>query len=385
METSDLIDFESKTTHVVVNPRAKACDRNRAAQWVSTVREAPRGLVWLATSGTTGAFKLVGLRREAIVASAHASNHHLQARREDTWMLALPRYHVGGIGVLCRAWLTGSRVVEPFAMRKWDAGEFVRMASAEDVTLTTLVPAQVFDLVRASAVCPPSLRAIVVGGGALDPSLHDDAFRLGYRVLPSYGLSECASQVATAPLRASIEDSSKDTGLVLLRHIEAKVVPSGCLSLRSPSLLEGYLEDAPAGPRFVDPKRDGWFETSDRVALDGNRLHFFGRAASFIKVGGETVNLDHLRAIFDEVKRASGLEGDMALIARPDARLGRSIVMVIAQGYAGRTAEDLRDVFNERVMPYERVRALVQVPFVPRSPLGKVLEGELLRMIGDDA
>ena len=63
---------------------------------------------------------------------------------------------------------------------------------------SSLVPAQVLDLVRAGLRPPPVLRAIVVGGGAISAELYRDARALGWPVLPSYGMTECCSQIATA-------------------------------------------------------------------------------------------------------------------------------------------------------------------------------------------
>ncbi len=68
------------------------------------------------------------------------------------------------------------------------------------VTLTSLVPTQVHDLVQCALACPPSLRAVVVGGAELDPVLGERARELGWPVLQSYGMTEAASQVATASL-----------------------------------------------------------------------------------------------------------------------------------------------------------------------------------------
>jgi len=41
----------------------------------------------------------------------------------------------------------------------------------------------------------------------------------------------------------------------------------------------------------------------------------------------------------------------------------------------------LRKVFNERVHPFEKIRAIHRAEKIPRSPLGKLLRAELAQKI----
>ncbi|HEU5163432.1 MAG TPA: AMP-binding protein, partial [Thermoanaerobaculia bacterium] len=191
-----MIDFESEATELLLNPRLPGDEKERLTR---IVRDLPplAAHVWVTTSGSSGALKLVALSKKAILASAAAANRHLEARRRDVWLSPLPDFHVGGIGIRARAALTTSAVVK---LDRWSVQAFADLAEEEDVTLTALVPAQVADLVATGAQAPRALRAIVVGGGALEPRLYRDARKLGWPLLPSYGLTEACSQVATAPL-----------------------------------------------------------------------------------------------------------------------------------------------------------------------------------------
>src|SRR5688572_24102403 len=135
-----MIDWYSNETHALWNPRLPAAD---VAALEDLLREVPplKGHVWIATSGTSGAFKLVALSKVALLASAAAVNKHIGATRDDVWCSVLPAFHVGGLGILARASLTGSSVVAG----EWEAAAFVRTAEEKRVTLSALVPAQVRD------------------------------------------------------------------------------------------------------------------------------------------------------------------------------------------------------------------------------------------------
>jgi len=142
-----MIDFESGETAVLLNPRLPEETAGQVRERLARA-PVPPGLVWLATSGSRGPAKLVGLRREALLASAAAVNAHLEASVDDAWLLALPTFHVGGLGILARAHISGARVVEPFGEVGWSAERFLDAVRTEGCRLSALVPTQLFDLVE---------------------------------------------------------------------------------------------------------------------------------------------------------------------------------------------------------------------------------------------
>ena len=177
-----------------------------------------RAISWVATSGSTGALKWVALSRAAVLASAGAVNRHLGADSKDRWAHALPDFHVGGLGIHARAQLSGAAIL---AFPRWEAAGFHAFCLSERATLTALVPAQLHDLIALGLPAPPSLRAVVVGGGALSESRFRLARGLGYPVLSSYGATECASQIATSPL------GSETPVLEVLPHFAGSASPTG--------------------------------------------------------------------------------------------------------------------------------------------------------------
>lgn len=330
------IDWLSDESHVLLNPRMPPDERRRLESFVTDLR----GHVWLATSGTTGTLKLTALSKDALLVSAGAVNRHLQSDANDVWLCVLPTFHVGGLGIYARAFLSGARIVT----EGW-----------EGVTLASLVPAQVIDLVRARTIAPLSLRAVVVGGGALAEDVAGQARALGWPLLPSYGMTECCSQVATA--------RAESPELVLLDHIEARIEEDGRLAIRSDALLTGYATEE----GFVDPKIDGWFVTEDIASIAGRTLRVEGRSRDFVKVGGESVDLSRL----DRILAAIG--ADAAAVAIPDDRLGHVIGLAIAGG----DADAIVEAFNARVFPFERARRTFRVNAIPRTDLGKIMRNRI--------
>jgi O-succinylbenzoic acid--CoA ligase len=330
-----MIDFESKQSNLLLNPRMPAAERERLERIVPTLD----AHVFMATSGSTGSIKLVALSKQALLASAAAVNERLEVSSRDVWAAVLPTFHVGGLGVHARCHLAGARALP----MPWDPHAFVKSES----TIASLVPAQVQDLIAAGLQPPPQLRAILVGGGVFEANQ-----AAGWPMLASYGMTECASTI-------SIEGR-------LLSHMKARREADGRLAFRGPSLFTGYATEN----GLVDPKVDGWFTSEDLGEVEGRTLTVLGRAGDFVKIGGESVDLKRLDGILHE------LAGDeAAIVAVPDSRLGHVI-------HLATTSDDsFVDAFNERVHPFERIREVHRVDAIPRSELGKLLRAQLAKAV----
>lgn len=97
--------------------------------------------VWIATSGSTS-LKWTALSYEALNASAGAVNKLLESDKNDVWLNVLPFFHVGGLGIITRAQLSGAQVLN---LDKWDPYAFYQ--AVQNATLTALVPTNLYDLV----------------------------------------------------------------------------------------------------------------------------------------------------------------------------------------------------------------------------------------------
>lgn len=379
------IDWQDEKTHFILNPRLSAQDLmafERARRLLPEVK----GHVWLSSSGTTQAssFKLIALSKRAFLCGAEASNRHLESGSFDTWLCALPRFHVGGLAIFARAHLSGARLVD-VPDRKWDVKHFLTILQDEKVTLTSLVATQVFDLVRDQVLAPERLRAVIVGGGALPERFYLEARKLGWNLLPSYGLTECCSQVATARL-SSLKERTFPS-LKVLDHVQARITDSGQIELSSKALFTGQALVENGGFEYSDPKNEGWFVTNDIGKLSGvgqngeQDLQVLGRTDDLIKIYGELVSLTRLSEILHDALWTEGGQGEGVLLATPDDRAGKRIDLVFRGVHLSR-AQEIKRRFNQRVAPYERINKIYFVAQIPKTELGKVKRKELLSQLG---
>ncbi len=370
------IDWDGLESLVLLNPRM-----HKRFDPLAIYRMLPsfEGHIWIATSGTSSSdtLKLVALSKRSILLAAQAANDHLRATSKDIWLNILPTFHVGGLSIFARAHLLGCNVV--LSEEGWEPMRFIVNLESSRATLTSLVPTQIFDLVIRDLKPPESLRAVVVGGGAVSAKLYERARDLGWPLLPSYGLTECCSQVATAPL--SSLDSLEEPHLTRLNHVKLHTNGEGRLMISSEALLSAYAFVKEESVEIFDPKDAGWFVTEDLAELNGDVIQLKGRSDDRVKVLGELVDVFDLNHRFMTLVHEQNQTLDCQLMANVSDREGSQIDLVCQIEGLERVLP-LVERFNKTVAGPERIHNIYFVPELVRTTLGKVHQAQVRKDIG---
>jgi acyl-CoA synthetase (AMP-forming)/AMP-acid ligase II len=206
------------------------------------------------------------------------------------------------------------------------------------------------------------------------------AWALGFPVLPTYGLSEAGSQVATAvlpPPGAAPRSALHPLPGTELRIADAagrELAPGECgeILVRGPSVMEGYLGDADATAAAL---RGGWLHTGDLgvLAPDGS-LTVQERRDDLVVTGGENVS----PAEVEGALLAHPGVAEAAVAGLPDPDLGRRVAAwVVARPGAALEGAELRAFCRARLAGYKVPREVRVVASLPRSASGKLLRRAL--------
>ena len=335
------------------------------------------GHVLFETSGSSGIPKWLALSKMALLASAAAVNRQLDVTSASCWGLALPTHHVGGFGVMARAFAAGCDWCA--IAGRWVPAAFVDWLEKNQVTHTSLVPTQVHDLVAAGRRAPVSLCAIVVGGGHLDAATGQAARALGWPVLASYGMTEAASQIATQGLDA-LETIYQPAPLPVLPIWQTATSPDNLLSIAGPALFSGMLVREHDQWVFV-PRAGLWHQTQDRVMLANGCLTVIGRADILVKVQGELVDPEMIERELVALAEGALPPDCLRVVAVPEVRAGQALVPVFeATVDAALIAAVVAD-YARRAPGFRRLRPPVVLQCFPRSPIGKPRREEITAAI----
>lgn len=382
MDTGQEINWQDESSALLLNPRMP---ENEASQLrrLAEIYAKP-GHLWIASSGssrrTNESLKLIALSKSAFLSSASAVNLHLKCSPRDVWVQVLPRFHVGGLAIEARAFLSGSQVISGLQSEKWNPEYFHKVIEQRKATITALVPTQVFDLIQGKIACPSSLRAVVVGGSLLPQPVYEKALELGWPLLPSYGLTECCSQVATANVSAW---KSQDRQLQILSHIQVRLSEKGFLQIKSPALLTGFAQFKDGKENWSDPKVDGWYQTQDVCEIQEDILTVRGRQSDFIKIHGEGVSIQRLQETLEPLaqKILSLFWTELAVESVPDERSLNTICLVASHQVPEADLEKVISAFNDKVAPFEKIQRIKRVEKIPRTDLGKIAREKLKSLI----
>ena len=238
----------------------------------------------VATSGTTGVPKAVAHSYKNHYYNALGAIQALPLGFDDTWLLSLPLFHVGGLAIVFRCLLAGATMA--LFERKLPLPE---MLERRRVTHVSLVNTQLYRLVHGKLpLYDVGVRNILLGGGIASPTLVATVKDQGITVLTTYGMTEMASQICTGePL---FTERGVTSGMVLPGRL-VSLSATGEILVRGETLAKGYYERGTVIP-LVDAL--GWFHSGDKGRWISDQIQVFGRMDNMMISGGENIHPEEI-------------------------------------------------------------------------------------------
>lgn len=309
----------------------------------------------VATSGSTGEAKEVGLTAQALRASAKASNKFLGATSGARWSLLLPLTHIAGVNVLLRSIELSTT---PIDLRE-------HTGTYPQADFTSIVPTQLFRALNGDAELLNHLqeaKAVVVGGAALSSQLRAQADAVGIKIIESYGMTETCG--------GCIYDGKPLEGVGL------QLTSDGLIQISGKTLANGYVNDETSW----SSKFDGhWFTTSDQGLLSNNGLKIIGRTDDVIISGGENLSLLAVENVIS--KYLPHL--DFAVYVKENPEWGQQLFLVLAAG-SNTSENEIRELLEKELGEIAKPKGFIYLPSIPRSALGKVDRATLERQVDDE-
>lgn len=299
------------------------------------------------TSGSSGGPKAVRLTFDNLAASAAASARHLDHSPDERWLCNLPLHHIGGFSIFLRSLREATTMIlEP----DFDPVRTARLLAGGEATIASLVPTTLQRTLEASTEASWACRSVLVGGGPLPQPLLVRALEAGLPAMASYGMTETASQAATA-----IDPGGP---LVPLPGVDLRTSADGAIEVAGPMVSPGYLGEPPRG--------EPWFRTGDIGRLDDGNLVVVGRTDHVIITGGENVHPETVEAVLESLP---GIDS-ACVIGLPDADWGQRVVAVYQGAVA--SAEELRSSAAQVLARHEVPARWIRVERLPRTGIGKI-------------
>jgi O-succinylbenzoic acid--CoA ligase len=285
-----------------------------------------------------------------ITAHAHASRQALGMGDDERWLCPMPLTHVGGLMILYRSWIHGwDALLEP---PPFDARRVTERLAAGEATMVSLVPTMLARVLDAGLRNPPNLRAVLLGGGPVDPALAERAAAAGVPVAQTYGMTEACSMVTVSG------PGDAATAGRPLPGVDVRLAGDGEILVEGPVVAGG-----------------GVLHTGDLGRFDDQgRLSIVGRKADTIVSGGENVAPAEVEAVL----LSHPAVAEAGVFARPHPEWGEAVTaQVVLRPDAAFDPDALRAWCAVRLAPYKVPKAVEAVDALPRTASGKLLRRSL--------
>lgn len=257
-------------------------------------------LMQVQTSGSTGAPKVLTVRKEQMMQSARITCEALRLNESDTALLALPLQYIAGQMMVVRALVAGLNLLvrKPSGHPLADVDQPIRLAA--------FVPLQLYQTLET----PEELQrlrtvgTLLIGGGVIDPR-----FRLRLRSLPgelyaTYGMTETLSHIALCRLNG---DEADGVTYYPLPGVKLTLSAHDTLQIEAPLVCDEVLI------------------TNDLVSfLPDGGFQFRGRRDNVINSGGIKLQPEVLEELLQP-----HLTLPFVFTSAPHERLGEVVVLLV--------------------------------------------------------
>jgi malonyl-CoA/methylmalonyl-CoA synthetase len=322
---------------------------------------APAALVY--TSGTTGASKGAVLTHDNFAANAISLLTSWQITEADRFLLALPLFHVHGLGNGMHCWLMSGcrmRLLERFEHQTASA-TFLDFRPTLFFGVPTMYVRLLETAPELAREIGGSMRLFVSGSAALPPQvLEEFRARFGHTILERYGMSETL-MIASNPY---VGERRAGTVGLPLPGVSVRIV-DGELQVKGANVFNGYWRREEATRAAF---MDGWFRTGDLAVRSSDGYYTLcGRKSDLIISGGFNIYPREIEEFLEEQDEVA----EAAVAGRPDAIRGEAPVAFVVLKSAVEAAELSRRC-REKLASFKTPREFRMVEKLPRNAMGKV-------------
>lgn len=341
------------------------------------------------TSGTTGLPKGVMLSHRNLLFVAAVSARIRSLSPEDRLYGALPISHAVGLSVVLLGSLISGATL--YLAPRFDPFAAITTMEKEQLTVVLGAPALFSLLVDYAklrglkSLKLPALRIISSSGAPLQPALKAQVEALFDMTLHNgYGVTECSPNISQAIVGESRTDTSVGRALPgvevqLVGPDEAPVSDGevGELWVRGPNIMKGYYRAPEETTAVINS--EGWFNTRDLARLQDGYLFIEGRTKELIVRFGLNVYPAEVEAVLN----AHPAVMRSAVIGRTVEGAGGEEVVAFAQLKPGAASSEteLAQYAAQNLAPYKRPSQILLVTDMPLTLTGKVVKGELAKLL----
>jgi O-succinylbenzoic acid--CoA ligase len=332
------LDRESLVDHARVKKSDAASSEWERAFWTFLSEWFnDQATISVSTSGSTGAPKILAIKKQYFLNSAKMTLDFLRIMPADRALLCLSANYIAGKMMIVRA-LTGKlklEIVSPQVTAIFNHDEACDFSA--------MVPTQVQTILNRTdgrnQLC--KIGKLLIGGAPISRDLEDQLRNLDNQIYATYGMTETVSHIALRRLNGPDRSPYYKT----LACVKISSAENDCLIINAPTLTAETIH------------------TNDLVRIVGNdEFEVIGRIDHVINSGG----IKYYPEVIEQ-KLTPFIPERFIISSLPDPRLGDKLILIIeAKNSLQYDGAKLEKTLKEMLHPYEVPKTVV---FLPEFPL----------------
>jgi long-chain acyl-CoA synthetase len=339
------------------------------------------------TSGTTGLPKGVSVSHGGALCNGRvAAEEMLQLVHDDTTMVVMPLFHIGGMWYHCfPSFASGCSTL---VLNEFNPDVVLRALVDYRISNVHLVPTLI-KRPQAREVDLSHVRLIFYAASSMPAALLKEAMEIfsSCGFAQAYGSTEGGVVTVLDPeshIRAKSTlgqhllgscgrpMSERDVRIVDDEERKLSFGSIGEIEVRSPGLMSGYWKDEARTRKAV---HGGWLKTGDMGYFDGEGfLYIVDRRNDMIVTGGENVFPTEVEGLLFEDPDVQ----EAAVFGVADPKWVETVVAaVVLKPGSSTTAEELQQRLKQKTASYKCPKEIHIVEQLPKSAAGKVLRKDL--------
>lgn len=252
------------------------------------------------TSGSTGKPKTIKLSKNSLIQSAKLTADFLNVSPDMNALLCLSAKYIAGKMMIVRAFVSALNIVcvEP------DGNPLKNIQSSID--FAAMIPLQVTNSLKSEKKKLENIRKLIIGGGRIDPKLHQRIIDFPNEVYATFGMTETATHIALKKLNTT----KTNEHYKCLPGIKINQNTDHCLQIYAPHISNQEIK------------------TKDIVnTFSESEFEIIGRMDNMINSGGLKISPEEL-----EQKISAFIDKSILITSLPDEELGEKIILLIENG-----------------------------------------------------
>ena len=299
----------------------------------------------LKTSGSTGEPKPIHLTRFQMEASAKLTGKTFNLGQGDKALVCLNVDYIAGITMLVRGMVLGLEltIIEP------NSNPLLNLEN-QKFDFVAFVPLQIQNILqdKNQVEALNKMKAIIIGGAAVNEVLEQEIQKLKVPVYSTYGMTETVSHIAIRRLNGE----NKSGNFQVLEGVTIGVDERNCLNI------------------IADASNNELIKTNDIVEIINEKeFKLIGRFDNIINSGGVKIQLEKVEKIVEEFIQNSRFFA----YGINDLALGQKLILVIeADFFSEEDKFDVLQKLRENLSKYEIPKQIFTINTFSETPTDKI-------------